>query len=160
MTSIIVNGKKYMVSPEHMSMTLLSYLRDILDLTGTKCGCSAGVCGTCKVLIDGKAENSCLVKMSKIDGNHVTTIEGIGTPDKLDPIQKAFIECGAIQCGFCTPGMIIVTKELLDRNSDPDEETIKKALDKNLCRCTGYVKIIEAVRCAARLRREEVCGRV
>ncbi len=134
--------------------TLLSVLREVCDLTGTKCGCSTGDCGACKVILDGEAKNACLIKFGSIEGRRLETIEGLFHIGKLHPIQRAFIESGAIQCGFCTPGMIISAKALLDRVPNPTDDEIIDALSNNLCRCTGYVKIIEAVRLAARLLAE------
>lgn len=134
--------------------TLLNYLREELRLTGTKCGCGIGVCGTCTVLIDGKAKRACRVKMKdlKHEGRtaEITTIESLEKDGKLHPIQQAFIDCGAIQCGFCTPGMIMQTLELLTSNPNPSREEIKKALATNLCRCTGYQQIFDAVEEAAK----------
>ena len=134
--------------------TLLYVLREVCDLTGTKCGCSTGDCGACKVILDGEAKNACLIKIGAIEGRRLETIEGLFHNGKLHPIQRAFIESGAIQCGFCTPGMIISAKALLDRVPNPTDDEIIDALSNNLCRCTGYVKIIEAVRLAARLLAE------
>lgn len=155
MTTVWINGREITVEPQYEKSTLLLYLRDILRLTGTKCGCATGDCGACKVLVDGEAMNSCLLKMAALDGKQITTIEGIGREDRLDPIQEAFVNAGAIQCGYCTPGMIITTKALLTKNPDPSEVEIRKALDNNLCRCTGYVKIVQAIQEAARLIRLE-----
>jgi CO/xanthine dehydrogenase Mo-binding subunit/aerobic-type carbon monoxide dehydrogenase small subunit (CoxS/CutS family) len=128
---------------------LVDILREDLHLTGTKRGCDGGQCGACSVLIQGKLRRSCTVPIKKIAGQEIVTIEGLGTPDQLHPIQEAFIETGAIQCGFCTPGMIIATKALLDSNPRPSLDEIKKGLVRNLCRCTGYVKIFDAVRLAS-----------
>ncbi|HDP79186.1 MAG TPA: (2Fe-2S)-binding protein [Mesotoga infera] len=128
---------------------LLDFLRDELGLTGTKEGCGEGECGACTVIIDGKAVNSCLVLLPEIDGSEITTIEGLSKNGELDPIQKAFIEEGAVQCGFCTPGMIMSTKALLDRKVNPSDEEIMEAIEGNLCRCTGYYKILQAIRTAA-----------
>lgn len=128
---------------------LLDFLRDELGLTGTKEGCGEGECGACTVIIDGKAVNSCLVLLPEIDGSEITTIEGLSKNGELDPIQKAFIDEGAVQCGFCTPGMIMLTKALLDRKVNPSDEEIMEAIEGNLCRCTGYYKILQAIRTAA-----------
>lgn len=128
---------------------LLDFLRDELGLTGTKEGCGEGECGACTVIIDGKAVNSCLVLLPEIDGSEITTIEGLSKNGELDPIQKAFIDEGAVQCGFCTPGMIMSTKGLLDRKVSPSDEEIMEAIEGNLCRCTGYYKILQAIRTAA-----------
>lgn len=136
-------------------LSLLDYLRETLHLTGTKNGCNKGHCGTCTVLVDGKAVKSCLTKVSQLNGKSVLTIEGLkGEEGGLHPIQEAFFETGAIQCGFCTPGIILGTKALLDDTPHPKEEDIIKALSSNLCRCTGYVKIKQAVREAAELLAE------
>lgn len=135
----------------HPDLTLLRFLRDDLKLTGTKEGCGQGHCGTCTVLIDGTAMRSCLQKVSRLDGRKIETIEGLGQPNRLHPIQEAFLAAGAVQCGFCTPGMILATKALLEKNGAPSDEEIKEGLKNNLCRCTGYVKIIDAVRLASDL---------
>jgi carbon-monoxide dehydrogenase small subunit len=134
---------------------LVDVLRYRLHLTGVKEGCGTGDCGVCSVLVDGKVVPSCLVLAVSVDGKEVTTIEGLGKGDELHPIQQAFIDCGAVQCGFCTPGMILTVKSLLEENENPTDEEIRRAISGNLCRCTGYVKIVEAVRVAAkRLSRE------
>lgn len=144
----IVNGKSYEI-PIEPQMTLVEVLRDKLDITGTKLSCGAGECGACTVLIDGKPVLSCLTLAITAKEKNILTIEGLAEGGNLHPIQKAFIDHGAIQCGFCTPGMILTTKALLDENPNPTQEEAKKALAGNLCRCTGYVKIIEAVLAAA-----------
>jgi carbon-monoxide dehydrogenase small subunit len=133
---------------------LLDLLRNDLHLTGTKEGCGEGECGACTVLIDGRAVNSCLVLAPQVNGKEVLTIEGLAAEDALHPIQRAFVEKGAVQCGFCTPGFIMSTYALLKQNPTPSDEEIKSALEGNLCRCTGYTKILEAVRCAAELMRD------
>lgn len=125
--------------------TLLDLLRYDLGLTGTKEGCDEGECGACAVLLDGKVVNSCLVLGVEADNAKITTIEGLHRGEELDPIQKAFVDSGAVQCGFCAPGMIITTKAMLEEMPDPSEEDIKHYLAGNLCRCTGYTKIIDAV---------------
>lgn len=130
--------------------TLLHLLREKARLTGVKCGCELGECGACTVIYNGRAVNSCCVLAEQADGSDVVTIEGIGTADEPHPLQQAFMDAGAIQCGFCTPGMILSAKALLDRVSHPDEKTILEALSGNLCRCTGYSKIIEAVQLAVK----------
>jgi carbon-monoxide dehydrogenase small subunit len=147
---ITLNGKDVEVMADR-NWTLLFVLREVLGLTGTKCGCGTGDCGACKVIIDGEAKNSCLIKFGTLEGKRIETIEGLSNGGVLHPIQRAFIDCGAIQCGFCTPGMIIAAKALLDRVPNPTEDEIRKALGNNLCRCTGYVKIIEAIRQAAQI---------
>ena len=149
-----VNGRK--VDREVTAESrLLDLLRDDLHLTGTKEGCGEGECGACTVLIDGKAVNSCLVLAPQADGKDILTVEGLAKGDKLHPIQRAFVEKGAVQCGFCTPGFIMSTYALLKESPNPSNEEILTALEGNLCRCTGYTKIIEAVHYAAELMREE-----
>ena len=128
---------------------LLDVIREDLGLTGTKYGCGTGECGACTVLIDGEPVLSCLTLAVTVNKKKVTTIEGIGTDENPHPLQQAFVETGAVQCGFCTPGMILSAKTLLDKNPNPTEDEIKRAIEGNLCRCTGYVKIIEAVKLAA-----------
>jgi carbon-monoxide dehydrogenase small subunit len=129
--------------------SLLECLRDILDLTGTKEGCNDGNCGACAVLLNGQLVNSCLVLGAEIDGQEVTTVEGLAGWSGLHPLQRAFVEHQALQCGFCTPGMLIAAKALLDREPDPSEDRIRYWLAGNLCRCTGYDKIVRAVKAAA-----------
>jgi carbon-monoxide dehydrogenase small subunit len=150
--SLTVNGDQNELLV-NTSWTLLETLRDHLRLTGTKEGCSNGNCGACTVVINGRTANSCLVLAAEMDGNEITTIEGIATQGKLNPVQEAFIKDGALQCGFCTPGFIISTTALLQRNPDPSEEEIRTKLAGNLCRCTGYDKIIMAVEDAAAMLR-------
>ncbi|MFO7783791.1 MAG: (2Fe-2S)-binding protein [Thermodesulfobacteriota bacterium] len=128
--------------------TLADMLRMDLGLTGTKKGCEVGDCGSCTVLLDGRPVNSCLVLAVQADGKAVTTIEGVETDDGLHPIQAAFVEHGAVQCGFCTSGMILSGKSLLEQNPSPDEMEVRTAISGNLCRCTGYQKIVEAIRAA------------
>ena len=144
-----VNGNTYSIAVPPQR-TLLEVLREDLGLTGTKEGCSEGECGVCTVLLDGLPVRSCILFAVDVRGRKVTTIEGLAEREKLHPIQKAFIEQGAIQCGFCTPGMILSTKSLLDSNPSPSEEEIRIAISGNLCRCTGYQKIIKAIRTASR----------
>jgi carbon-monoxide dehydrogenase small subunit len=144
---ITVNREEYdlLVHPDR---TLLDLLRYDLGLTGTKEGCDEGDCGACTVIVDGKVVTSCLVFAVEMDGATITTIEGLHQGDELHPIQQAFVDSGAVQCGFCTPGMILTTKALLDEISNPSEEDIKHYLEGNLCRCTGYTKILDAVNMA------------
>jgi carbon-monoxide dehydrogenase small subunit len=144
-----LNGEEamYEVRPE---WTLLYFLREVCGLTGTKEGCGYGECGACTVIIDGQAVNSCLYPVLEVEGKKVITIEGLMSADgELHPLQKTFIEEGAVQCGFCTPGMIMSAKALLDEKDQPTENDIKEAIEGNLCRCTGYVKIVEAIKTAA-----------
>jgi len=131
---------------------LLDMLREDFKLTGVKEGCAEGECGACTVIVNGKAVTSCLILAPQVDGCSVITIEGLSKDGKLDSIQEAFLEAGAVQCGFCTPGMILSAKVLLDNNPKPTEEEIKTAISGNLCRCTGYKKIIEAIQVAAKKR--------
>lgn len=131
------------------SMRLLDVLRDVFGLTGTKEGCGEGECGACTIIMDGKAVNSCLVLAGQAVDAKIITIEGLSPEGELSRLQQAFTEAGAVQCGFCTPGMIMSAKALLDKNPHPTEEEIKVAISGNLCRCTGYQKIVKAVRIAA-----------
>jgi aerobic carbon-monoxide dehydrogenase small subunit len=147
--SFVLNGNRMEMEIEpHWS--LLELLRDELELMGTKSGCESGECGACTVIVNGKAVNSCLFPAPEIEGAGVTTIEGLAKPSgELHPLQVAFMEKGAVQCGYCTPGMILSSKALLDENPNPTEEEIRHGLAGNLCRCTGYVQIVDAVRAAA-----------
>lgn len=133
------------------NMTLLQMLRESLALTGTKNGCAAGECGACTVLLDGEPVNSCMVLAVECDGAEIITVEGLMQDEQLDPVQEAMIQSGGVQCGFCTPGVLISARALLDRNPNPSEEEIREALVGNLCRCTGYTRIIEGVHKAARI---------
>jgi len=139
-----VNGEGREVLTE-IHKTLLEVLREDLGLTGTKRGCDLGTCGACTVLIDGKPYLSCLTLAVDVQGREILTIEGLAVGGELHPLQKAFVEKGALQCGFCTPGMILTAKAFLDEHPHPSEGEIKKAISGNLCRCTGYVKIVEAI---------------
>jgi carbon-monoxide dehydrogenase small subunit len=145
---ITVNGRKRQFDVEPNKL-LLNLVRDELYLTGTKYGCGIGECGACTVLLDGEAVLACMVLAVDADGRCVETVEGVADGDKLDPIQEAYIDEGAIQCGFCTPGFIMTTKALLSENPDPSEAEIREYLKGNYCRCTGYVNIIKAVQSAA-----------
>lgn len=148
-----VNGETVEVAVEPAAM-LLDVLRDELGLTGAKEACGRGECGACTVLLDGKAVTSCITPAMKAMNKEVWTIEGLGIPGKLHPIQEAFVEHGAVQCGFCTSGMIMSAKALLDENPEPTETEVRVGLSGNLCRCTGYVKIVEAVLAAAEKMRK------
>jgi len=147
--SVTVNGElEELLVPGNM--TLMKMLRETLALTGTKNGCSAGECGACTVLLDGEPVNSCMVLAVECDGANILTVEGLSGDNQLNPIQEAIIDEGGVQCGFCTPGILISGRALLDRNPDPTDEDIKEAIVGNLCRCTGYVRIIEGVKKAAK----------
>ena len=146
---LTVNGTLYKLSVQPWE-TLVEVIRDDLGLTGTKEGCGLGECGACTVIMDGRAVNSCLVLAAEADGKQITTIEGLADGDKLHPIQQAFVNHGGLQCGFCTPGMIMSAKALLDEKPSPSEEEIRKGIAGNICRCTGYTKIIESVKAAAK----------
>ncbi len=134
---------------------VIDLLREDLGLTGSKEGCGTGECGVCSILVDGISKLSCLMLAAQLDGHHITTVEGLSEGEKLHPIQQAFINEGAVQCGFCSPGMIIAAADLLQRNADPSRNEIRQGLSGNLCRCTGYQKIVDAVECAAREMREQ-----
>lgn len=145
--SININGEE-LIANTNATETLLNFLRRI-GYKDVKCGCEEGACGACLVLLDGKAVNSCQIFAASCENSKILTSNGLGDSNNPHPIQKAFVDAGAVQCGFCTPGMVIATYDLLNKNPQPDEEQIKNALNGNLCRCTGYVKIIEAVKLAA-----------
>lgn len=151
---LAVNGRTHRLSvePRH---SLLHVLREDLGLTGVKNGCEDGDCGACVVLVDGEPVNSCLMLAVEAEGCEVTTIEGLSHDEELSPIQQAFVQAGAVQCGYCTPGMVLATQALLARNPDPSADYVKAALVGHLCRCTGYVKILDAVQLAAELQRSE-----
>ncbi len=144
-----VNGEEVEVLSE-IHKTLLEVLREDLGLTGTKRGCDLGTCGACTVLIDGKPYLSCLTLACDVQGRKIMTIEGLSSDGGLHPLQQTFVEKGAIQCGFCTPGMILTTKAFLDEHPRPSEGEVKRAISGNLCRCTGYVKIVEAIESVAK----------
>lgn len=152
--TLTVNDTAYEVAINPWQ-TLLDVLRDELGLIGTKKGCDVGTCGVCTVIMDGKAVLSCLLLAVECEGQNITTIEGISSPDSLHPIQTSFIENGAIQCGFCTPGIIMTSKALLDENPQPTDDQIKEALAGTFCRCTGHIKIMEAVKKVAQPAEEE-----
>jgi aerobic-type carbon monoxide dehydrogenase small subunit (CoxS/CutS family) len=146
---VSVNGQAHEVLVKPYA-TLLEVLREDLRLTGTKHGCEAGECGACTVLVDGVPKLSCLVLPAQAEGAEVTTIEGVANGATLHPVQQAFLEAGAVQCGYCTPGMVLTAKALLDANPAPSTAEVREALAGNLCRCTGYLSIVEAVRSAGR----------
>ncbi len=147
---LVVNGESVEAAVEP-NQTLLQFLREDLGLTGTKHGCGLGDCGACTVILDGRPVNACLVLAVQARGREVLTIEGLAENGKLHPIQQAFVDKGAIQCGFCTPGMILSAKALLDEKPEPSEPEIRTAISGNLCRCTGYQKIVEAIQEAAKV---------
>lgn len=148
--NITVNNEhEQVVVPSNM--TLMQMLRESLALTGTKNGCSAGECGACTVLLNGEPVNSCMVLAVECDGANIVTVEGLASDKQLDPVQEAIIHEGGVQCGFCSPGVLITSRALLDRNPDPSEDEIREALVGNLCRCTGYVRIVEGVKAAAKV---------
>lgn len=138
------------------NMTLLQMLRDKLALTGTKNGCNAGECGACTIMLNGEPVNSCMVLAVECDGAEVITVEGLAKDGVLDPVQQTIIDHGGVQCGFCTPGILVSSRALLDRNPNPSDDDIREALVGNLCRCTGYLRIVDAVQDAAARRRELV----
>lgn len=146
--TLTINGETLLVDVPS-NMTLLQMLRDKLALTGTKNGCNAGECGACTVILNGEAVNSCMVLAAECDNASVLTVEGLAHDGILDPVQEAIIDHGGVQCGFCTPGILISARALLDRKPDPSEEDIREALVGNLCRCTGYLRIVDAVKDAA-----------
>ena len=146
--ALTVNGHRHEVAIEPRQ-SLLQVLREELHLTGTKEGCSEGECGACTVFLDGQTVDSCLIFGLEANGRDILTIEGLAQGDRLHPVQKAFAEYGAVQCGFCTPGMILAAKALLESHANPTEAEIRRGISGNLCRCTGYVKIVEAIKAAA-----------
>jgi len=150
--TLTINGEVEQVDVPS-NMTLLPMLREKLAFTGTKNGCNAGECGACTVIMNGEPVNSCMVLAAECDGATVTPVEGLAKDGVLDPIQEAIINKGGVQCGFCTPGILISSRALLNRNSDPTDEDIREAMVGNLCRCTGYIRIIDAVKDAAQRQR-------
>ncbi|MBS3765518.1 (2Fe-2S)-binding protein [Candidatus Bipolaricaulota bacterium] len=152
--NVTVNGEEYEreVRPDRR---LIDFLREDLGLTGVKEGCGVGECGSCTVLIDGESHLSCLTYTPQVDGSEIKTIEGLEEDGQLHPLQEAFVESGGVQCGFCTPGFIMVGLELLDKNPDPSREEIRKWIEGNICRCTGYSKIVDAIELAGEKLREE-----
>jgi carbon-monoxide dehydrogenase small subunit len=149
---VTVNGKTYRDEVEPR-LLLVHYLRDVLGLTGTHVGCETSICGACTVLMDGQAVKSCTVLAVQADGSSITTIEGMARDGQLHPIQEGFWEHHGLQCGYCTPGMIMVAAQMLERNPNPTDEEIRHGLEGNLCRCTGYQHIVEAIRYAAQKMR-------
>jgi carbon-monoxide dehydrogenase small subunit len=147
-----VNGREYALDVD-AGLTLVEMLRETLGLTGTKIGCGIGECGACTVLMNGEAVNACLVLAAQADGAEIVTVEGLERNGRLDPLQEAFIRHGAVQCGFCTPGMLLSARALLARNSKPTEEEIRTAISGNLCRCTGYQQIVDAIALVAKKER-------
>jgi carbon-monoxide dehydrogenase small subunit len=151
--SVIVNGTQYRETVEPR-LLLSDFLRETLGLTGTHVGCEHGVCGSCTVIFDGQPVRSCLMFAVQADGHEVTTVEGLGTPDNLHVVQEAFMEAHGLQCGFCTPGILMTVVPFLARNPSPSEEEIREAIAGNLCRCTGYQHIVDAVKLAAEKMRQ------
>lgn len=152
--SLTINEKSYNVSVNE-SLRLIDLLRDELGLIGTKEGCGEGECGACTVIMDGETVNSCMVMAFQADGSEIVTIEGLERENGLHPVQKAYIDAGAVQCGFCIPGMVLSTKALLDKNTNPTEEEIREGLSGNLCRCTGYNKMLDATKKAIKYIEED-----
>jgi len=146
--SFVLN-KKLVQASVKPNLTLLDLLRHSFKLTGTKKGCDRGDCGACTVLLDGKPVNSCLILAPKVNGREITTVEGLGEPFRLDPLQESFVDHKAVQCGFCTPGMLLSAKAFLNENPRPSREEVRRAISGNLCRCTGYIQIIDAIMAAA-----------
>lgn len=153
--SLTVNGEQY-TKLVKSHKTLLQFIREDLYLTGTKEGCNEGECGACTILFDGRPLNSCLVLAVEADGHEILTVEGLAKEGILHPLQEAFIEVGAVQCGYCTPGMLLSAKAVLDANPNPTEEEIRTGIEGNLCRCAGYNRIIEAIQTAAEKMRKNV----
>jgi carbon-monoxide dehydrogenase small subunit len=155
--AVTINGEQRSATVEARTL-LVHYIRDHLGLTGTHWGCDTSNCGVCVVNVDGTAMKSCTVLAAMVDGATITTVEGLAGPDGLSPIQQAFMECHGLQCGFCTPGMMIAANSLLDRNPNPSEAEIRDGLSGQLCRCTGYHNIVQAVQVAATKRQEQAEG--
>ena len=153
--SLLVNGNSYQVVDGHPSESLLWVLRERLELSGSKNACEEGECGSCTVLVDGEIVCSCLVLAASAVGREITTIEGLGSEDEISDVQKAFVDAGAVQCGFCTPGLLVAIDQLLNTDPDPDDLTVREAISGNLCRCTGYGRILEAVRIASKNRKAQ-----
>ena len=153
--SLLVNGNSYQVVDGHPSESLLWVLRERLELSGSKNACEEGECGSCTVLVDGEIVCSCLVLAASAVGREITTIEGLGSEDEISDVQKAFVDAGAVQCGFCTPGLLVAIDQLLNTDPDPDDLPVREAISGNLCRCTGYGRILEAVRIASKNRKAQ-----
>jgi len=152
--SFVLNGEEIRIETPADSR-VVDILREDLHLTGTKEGCGAGECGACTILVDGESRLSCLMVAAQFEGRRVTTIEGLAEGEGLHPVQQAFVELGAVQCGFCTPGMVLTAVDLLQKNPDPTRLEIREGISGNLCRCTGYQKIVDAVEAAARRMKED-----
>lgn len=152
--NFVLNGHPYEVAVKPKT-TLIELIREEIGLTGPKIGCNAGACGACTVLIDGKAVNSCSVLALQVEGKHVETVEGLAEGESLHPLQEAFLDDGGYQCGFCTPGMLMSAKSLLNENTDPTKHEIRHAISGNLCRCTGYVRIVDSIYDAAQRMKNE-----
>ena len=153
--SLLLNVNSYQVVDGHPSESLLWVLRERLELSGSKNACEEGECGSCTVLVDGEIVCSCLVLAASAVGREITTIEGLGSEDEISDVQKAFVDAGAVQCGFCTPGLLVAIDQLLNTDPDPDDLTVREAISGNLCRCTGYGRILEAVRIASKNRKAQ-----
>ncbi|MBU0509791.1 (2Fe-2S)-binding protein [bacterium] len=147
--TLYVNGNSILVQSQQTRKNLLEFLREDLDLTGTKKSCGVGVCGSCTILVDNKAEPACRLTVEEVFGKRLTTIEGLTPPTGLHPLQQAFMDHGALQCGFCTPGMILTAHAFLLKNQHPSRDEIRRAISGNLCRCTGYQQIVDAIEAAA-----------
>jgi aerobic carbon-monoxide dehydrogenase small subunit len=152
--AFVLNDKEMIIDVEP-DRRALDVLREDLQLTGTKEGCGSGECGACSILVDGESRLSCLMLAAQLEGKSIITIEGVAPEGKMHPLQEAFIEYGAVQCGFCTPGMVMATANLLNRNAEPGRIEIREAISGNLCRCTGYQKIVDAVEAAAKAMKNE-----
>jgi carbon-monoxide dehydrogenase small subunit len=146
--AVTVNGERFERDVEARKL-LVHFLRDDLDLTGTHVGCDTGNCGACTILLEGQAVKSCMLLAAQADGSQITTVEGLGQDGELTPLQRAFSEQHALQCGYCTPGMLISATYLLEQNPSPSEEEIRRGIQGNICRCTGYVNIVKAIQTAA-----------
>ncbi len=147
---VTVNGNRFELNETQLEMKLIDYLREELGLTGVKNGCGTGACGACTVLVDGVPRRSCMIAVRAVEGRELVTIEGLENSDgSLHPVQQAFLDAGAVQCGFCTPGMVLTALAFLRKNPDPGREEIRQAMNSNLCRCTGYQQIVDAVELAA-----------